>query len=75
MKAFVTGSLPQRRHIKVDVNKEKSGRKKTTKYDCSYLNFGCTVAEREDVEHPQCVICCKVLTADCMLPIKLKPHL
>ena len=58
MVAFVTGTLPQKRHIKVDVNKEKSGRKKTRKYDSSYFNFGFTVAERESVEHSQCVICC-----------------
>ena len=60
MDAFVSGTLPQKRHIKVDVHKEKSGRKKTRKCDSYYLNFGFTVAEREGVEHPQCVICCKV---------------
>ena len=61
--------------VEVDVNKEKSGRKKTRKYHSSYLNFGFTVAEGEGVEHPQCVICCKVLAAECMLPSKLKRHL
>ena len=75
MNAFVAGSLPQKRHKKVDVNKLKSGRKKTRKYHTSNLNFGFTVAERESVEHPQCVICCKVLAADCLLPSKLKPNL
>ena len=60
MDAFVTGILPQKKQIEVDANKEKSGRKKTRKYDSSYLNFGFTVAEKEGVEHPQCVICCKV---------------
>ena len=60
MDAFVTGTLSQKRQIEVDANEEKSGRKKTRKYDCSNLNFSCTVAEREGVEHPQCVICCKV---------------
>ena len=63
------------RRIEVDVNKEKSRRMKTRKYGSSYLNFGFTVAEREDVKHPQCVICCKVLAAECMLPTKLKRHL
>ena len=75
MDAFVCGTLPQKRQKEVNVNKEKSGRKKTRKYDSGYLNFGFRVAEREDVEHPQCVICCKVLAAECMLPSKLKRHL
>ena len=46
MDTFVTGTLPQKKQIEVDVNKEKSGRKKTRKYDSSYLNFGFTVAEK-----------------------------
>ena len=57
MDALVTGALSQKRQVEVDVNKEKSRRKKTRKYDSSYLSFGFTVAERESVEHPQCVIC------------------
>ena len=64
MDAFVSGTLLQKRQIEVDVNKQKSERKKTRKYDSSYLNFGFTVAEREGVGHPQCVICCKVLAAE-----------
>ena len=75
MDAFDASTLPQKRRIEVDVNKEKSGRKTTRKYESSYLNFGFTVAEREGVEHPQCLICCKVLAAECMLPSKLKRHL
>ena len=74
MDAFVTSTLLQKRKVKINVNKEKSGRK-TRKYDSSYLNFGFTVAEREGVEHPQCVIFCKVLAAECMLPSRLKRHL
>jgi len=57
MDAFVTGTLPQKRQVEVDVNKEKSRRMKTRKHDSNYLNFGFTVAEKECVEHPQCVIC------------------
>ena len=64
MDAFVTGTLPQKRQTEVDVNKEKSGRKKTRKCGSRYLNFGFTVIEREDVKHSQCVICCKVLAAE-----------
>ena len=75
MDVFVTGISPQKRRREVDVNKEKSGRTKTRKYDSSYLNFGFTVAEREGVEHPQCAICCKVFAVECMLPSKLKHHL
>ena len=74
MDTLVTGALAQKRQFE-DVNKEKSGRKKTKKYDSGYLNFGFTVAEREGIEHPQCVICCKVLAGECMLPSKLKRHL
>ena len=37
--------------------------------------FGLTVAERKGVEHPQCVICCKVLAVECMLPSELKRYL
>ena len=75
MDAFVTGTLPQKTQIEVDVDKQKSGRKKTRKYDSGYLNFGFTVAEKEGSEHPQCVIRCKVLAAEYMLPSKLKRHL
>ena len=53
MDAYVTGTLPQKKQIEVDVHKKKSGRKKTKKYDSIYLNFGFKVAEREGVEHPQ----------------------
>ena len=74
MDALVTDTLAQKRQVE-DLNEEKSGRKKTRKYNSDYLNFGFTVAEREGVEHPQCVICCKVLAADCMLPSKLKRQL
>ena len=75
MDAFVTGTLPQKRQTEVDVNKEKSGRKKNRKYDSSYLNVGFTVAEKKGVEHPQFVVCCTVLAAECMLPSKLKRYL
>ena len=46
MDAFVTGTIPQKRQVQLDANKPKSGRKKTRKYDSSYLNFGFTVAEK-----------------------------
>ena len=75
MDAFVAGTIPQKRPVQLDANKQKSGRKKTRKYDSSCLNFGFTVAEKEGAEHPQCVVCCKVLAAECMLPSKLKRHL
>ena len=75
MDAFVIGTIPQKRQVQLDANKQKSGRKKTRKYDSSYFNFGFTVAEKEGAEHPQCFICYKVLAAECMLPSKLRGHL
>ena len=47
MDAFVTSNLPQKRQVEVNVNKEKSSRKMTRKYDSSYHNFGCTVTEKK----------------------------
>ena len=75
MDTFVTSNSLQKKQVEVNANKEKSARKKTKKYDSSYLKFGSTVTEREGVEHPQCCNCCEVLSADCMLPSKLKRHL
>ena len=65
MDPFVSGIVLKKRQIEVDVNKEKSGRKKIRKCDNNYLKFGLTVAEGKGVEHRQCVICCKVLAAEC----------
>jgi hypothetical protein len=45
------------------------------KYDDSYLDFGFTSTEVDGEERPQCVLCMKVLAAECMLPSKLKRHL
>ena len=75
MDGFFTGTLPKKRQVEVDEDNEKSGRKKTRRYDSNYLNFGFTVTKRKGVEHPQCVVCCEVLAAECMLPSKLKRHL
>ena len=75
MDAFVTGTIPLIRQAQLNANKQKGGRKKTRKYDSSYLNFGFTAAEKEGVEHPQCVICYKVLPAEYMLPSTPKRHL
>ena len=47
MDTFVASTFPQKRPIEVNVNKEKSGRKKTRKYDNSYLNFGLSVPKRK----------------------------
>ena len=52
MEKFATGILPQKRQVETDVNKEKSGRKKTRKYNSSSLNFDFTDVERKGVEHP-----------------------
>lgn len=50
-------------------------KRKTRKYDDSYLDFGFTSTEVSGEERPLCVLCMKVLAADCMLPSKLKRHL
>lgn len=48
---------------------------KFRKYDDSYLNFGFTITIVENIEHPQCVICLKVMAVESMLPNKMKRHL
>ena len=45
MDAFVTSNLLQKRRVEVNVNKEKSPKKKTRIYDSSYINFGLTVTQ------------------------------
>ena len=47
MDAFVTSNLLQKRQVEFNVNKEKSLRKKTRKYDSSHRNFGFTVTEKK----------------------------
>ncbi|XP_046145958.1 SCAN domain-containing protein 3-like [Osmia bicornis bicornis] len=39
------------------------------------MKFGFTSTEINGEERPQCVLCMKVLAAECMLPSKLKRHL
>ena len=48
---------------------------KKRKYQDDYLQFGFVSICIGTVEKPQCVICQKVLSADCMRPNKLKAHL
>jgi len=50
-------------------------RQKYRKYSASYLNFGFIPAEISGEVRPQCIICMKILAADCMRPNKLKRHL
>jgi hypothetical protein len=45
------------------------------KYVDSYLDFGFTLTVINGEGRPQCVLCMKVLAAECMLPSKLKRHL
>ena len=47
MDAFVTSNLLQKRQVEVNVNKEKSPKKKTRKYGSSYINFGLTVTQKK----------------------------
>jgi zinc finger BED domain-containing protein 5/7/8/9 len=53
----------------------KKNKQKFRKYDNSYLNFGFITTVAENVEHPQCVICLKVMAVESMLPNKMKRHL
>jgi hypothetical protein len=43
-------------------------KRKYRKYDDSYLEFGFTSTEINGEERPQCVLCMKVLAAECTLP-------
>ncbi|XP_066482086.1 SCAN domain-containing protein 3-like [Tiliqua scincoides] len=53
------------------------GKRKTKyrKYDETYLDHGFTCVEVNNEEHPQCVICLKVLPVESMLLSKLKDHI
>ncbi|XP_060878351.1 protein FAM200A-like [Metopolophium dirhodum] len=50
-------------------------KQKIRKYDDSYLNFGFTSTVVANIEHPQCVVCLKVMAVESMLPNKMKRHL
>ncbi|KAL4709399.1 hypothetical protein ACJJTC_001195 [Scirpophaga incertulas] len=43
-------------------------KRKYRKYDDSYLDFGFTSIEVNNEEKPQCVLCLKILSSECMLP-------
>ena len=51
MEKFVTGTLPEKKPVKTDANIKKNGRK-TRKYICTYLNFGFTIIQKQDIERP-----------------------
>lgn len=44
-------------------------------YDESYIKFGFTFIKNNNEELPQCVICFKTLSNECMKPSKLERHL
>mgnify|MGYP002775206681 CR=1 FL=1 len=54
---------------------KEAKKRKYRKYDDSYLDFGFTSIEVNNEEKPQCVLCLKILSSECMLPSKLKRHL
>jgi len=58
----------------VPSNIEKK-KQKFRKYNDSYLNFGFISTVVEKVEHPQYVICLKVMVVEGMLPNKMKRHM
>ena len=48
---------------------------KKRKYHENHIQYEFTAIDRKDCEFPQCVICCKVLSMECMKPSFLKRHL
>ena len=48
---------------------------KKRQYDESYIQYGFTAIDKNGCEFPQCVICHKVLSVECMKPRFLKRHL
>ena len=53
---------------------QKTKRQKARTYDEGYVKLG-FIACPSDVTKPQCVLCCKTLSNECMKPAKLKWHL
>jgi hypothetical protein len=51
----------------IKVEEASSSKKKCSrKYDSSYLEFGFTWCGDESEQQPQCVLCCEVLSNECM---------
>ncbi|CAG2059271.1 unnamed protein product [Timema podura] len=50
-------------------------KRKCRKYYKSYLDYSFTNTGVDNQEHPQCIVCLKVLSPDSMLPGKLKRNL
>ncbi|XP_065091476.1 SCAN domain-containing protein 3-like [Ochlerotatus camptorhynchus] len=48
---------------------------KKRKYSDEYIQYGLTALTVNDVDKPQCVLCCVVLSVEAMKPSKLKRHL
>ncbi|CAK1591819.1 unnamed protein product [Parnassius mnemosyne] len=48
---------------------------KKRKYNDDYIKYGFVVIKKGDIDHPQCVICYKVLSNDAMRPSRLERHL
>ena len=69
---------------KMDANKKRKStfkddshrpKKKSHRYNDSYLDFRFMFIMQNGKEKPQCVICSKVLASESMLPNELKGHL
>ena len=52
-----------------------SSSEKERKYYENYIQYGFTAIDKKGCEFPRCVICCKVLSMECMKPSFLKRHL
>ena len=84
MKDVAVSSATSVQSSKMDANKKRKitfeddsdrPKKKSRRYNDSYLDFGFTFVLLNGEEKPQCVICSKVLASESMLPNKLKRHL
>lgn len=49
-------------------------KKKSRQYCDSYLQMGFSVLNKDGEDRPQCVLCCEVLSNECMKPSKLRRH-
>ncbi|XP_063813110.1 SCAN domain-containing protein 3-like [Pseudophryne corroboree] len=50
-------------------------KRKHRRYDDTYLDIGFTSVDVNHEERPQCVLCLKILSAESMIPSKLRRHL
>lgn len=55
--------------------KTNSWPSKTRRYEAAYIKYGFTVTQKNGHECPKCVLCCEILSNECLKPSKLQRHL